>query len=131
MAVFIEAMILVDGWGPIEFVRIVSSRTLFQSMITSADNCAGATRLTIATAANTNPTFVSFLSFEARTSGRWGSETAINVNFILLMINFLSGVLVARNVAAVGSALFAMRAAGCGKPNAARHPTSRSSKLYQ
>jgi hypothetical protein len=74
---------------------------------------------------------VSFLSFEVRTSGRWGSETDINVNFILLMINFLSGVLVARNVAAVGSALFAMRAAGCGKPNAARHPTSRSSKLYQ
>jgi hypothetical protein len=55
----------------------------------------------------------------------------INVNFIVLMVNFLSGVLAASNVAAVGSALLAIGAAGCGRPNAGRHRTSRSSNLYQ
>jgi hypothetical protein len=92
MAVFIEAMILVDGWGPIEFIRIVSSRTLFQSMITSADNRAGATRISAATA-NTNRTFILIFFPEARTSGRWGSETDLNINFILFMVIILSGVL--------------------------------------
>src|SRR5262245_2238455 len=100
-------------------------------MITSANKRGVATRITTATAANTNPTFMPIFPAEARTSGRWGSETDINVNFIVRMVIFLSGVLAARIVAAVGSALLATGAAGCGRPNAGRHPRTRSSNLYQ
>jgi hypothetical protein len=89
-------------------------------MITSADNRAGATRLTTATATNTKPTFMPIFPSEARTSGRWGSETDFNADFIVLMVIFLSGVLAARDFAAIGSVLFATGAAGCGNPNARR-----------
>ena len=63
MAVFIAAEIRVPGRGLMEFVRIVPSMTLFQSMISSADNRAGPKRHTTATAAQASLIFMVDLSF--------------------------------------------------------------------
>jgi hypothetical protein len=50
----------------------------------------------------------------------------ISFTFIRLMVILLSRVCAARKLAAVGSALFAKGAAGCGRPNAGRRLTSRA-----
>ena len=67
MAVFIAALTRVVGRGLMEFVRTALSRTLFQSMISSADNRAGPKRHTTATAAKAGLNFMVIFPFEART----------------------------------------------------------------
>ena len=52
-----------------EFVRTASSRTLFQSMISSADNRAGPKRHTTATAAQAGLIFMGIFPFESTNIG--------------------------------------------------------------
>ena len=76
MAVFIAADIRVAGSGLIEFVRTESYMTLFQSIITSADNRADPNRHRRATAAKVCLTFIGIFPFEVQTSGHGECETA-------------------------------------------------------
>ena len=68
MAVFIAAVARDAASGLMEFVRIVPSRTLFQSMISSADNRAGAKRHTTATAALADLNFMGIFPSEEGTA---------------------------------------------------------------